>query len=353
MLLSLLYPTDCIVVAPSLKQYVPEFLRPAKESFCWWMDSGVDEFIGRIAEGVAKREEETTSKLVVVDRGSEMFKAVCVAKWMLQPNHPTLPEMYEEVSARFTFSGVTTEDDAQVLLVKNEEYDRRTLKLRSVLSSARLEASNFTDEENLRYATYQTCLKEAVAYMAQQTDMSLVVVDSSILDVQNRLRTTINQQLKGRLHAFSMLGENVEKIVGLSGLSESGKSTRAEVLVQKNSGYRLKLRFFEMLGIEGGISEEETMAIKLLLFAHVHYYRGYFTVESIHGIKLAAYLKLFFGNRFELQYLDTPRSERVRRWATAHKIPFVDAELQIDERDQIKEQRGCSKISSIADEVVR
>lgn len=353
MLLPLLYPGGQVVVAPPLKRYVPELSKPAKESFRWWMDSEADEFTRRIAEGLAKREAETTDQLVIVDRGTEMFKAVCVAKWMLQKRHPSLPTMFEEVSARFASSGITAKDGAQVLLVKNEEYDQRTSSLRSIVGGVRLESGNFTDEENLRYASYQTCLKQAVAHMARQTRMLQVVVDSSIVNVQNRLRTAINQQLGGRTLPFPKLGESVEKIVGLSGLSESGKSTRAEILVQENNGFRLKLRFFELLLLDGKISEEESMAIKLLLFTHVHYYRSYFTVESIHGIKLAAYLKLFFGGKFELEYLDTSRSERVRRWAVNQRVSLADASSQIDERDRLKEQRGCSGILSIADTVIR
>ena len=349
MLLPFLHGED-VVIAPPLKQFAPELAGAAKEVFRWWVTSNVSEFTLAIARGVLLRERGTQGGLVILDRSADMFKAVCVAKWMLLSEHPSMEVMFAMVDKMFAETGVhSAEHEVRLFLSRCTAYNEKTAPFREILRGLRSEANTFSEAENQAYAAYQAALSQTMRYLQTRVTHEEIVVSDSVLAVQNRIRTILNHHIGS---SFPKLGSSIQRVVGLSGLSESGKSTRAEMLTKVSGGYRLKLKFFNFMDIRGDYSEEESIALKLLAFCHVHYYRGFFTIESLHGVRLAAFLKLFFGDLFELQFLDTPYNERVQRWARNQGVNLDTAMATLAERDREKELLGCSRIRDIADVVV-
>jgi cytidylate kinase len=341
------FSAEDLEVMNSLSHYVTELSLPPKESFRWWMESDPAEFTRVIAVGVKTRINESRAGICILDRGTFMFRAVCLAKWLLH-EQASLATLSEYVSEIFDSCGAS-EDDFNILLTRDQEYTGRTKILRSFLTGEAKKASPFTEDENRLYGRYQNNLTDAIEQIASESNVISVSAGAPILEVQNAIRGGLNAAIGKTL--FANLAVHTNLIVGLSGMSESGKSTMAEKLAVESNGVRLKLNFFNF-GQISDCSPEESLAIKLMLFCHTHYFRQNFTVESLHGIRLSAYLKLFFGGRFQLVYLDTPRDIRVRRWQDANAVTWEAAFQAISDRDAEKEILGCSQIEAIADEVV-
>lgn len=341
------FSTGDLRIMDSLSHYVPELGLPAKESFRWWMESDPVEFTRTIAVGVKARIDESNADISILDRGTLMFRAVCMAKWLLH-EQASLTTLLMRVSEIFDACGAS-EDNLNVLLERDQQYIDRTKTLRSFLKNETKKASPFTEDENRLYGKYQNNLIDAIEQVVSESNVISVSAGAPILEVQNVVRSELNVAVGKTL--FAELAARTNRIVGLSGMSESGKSTMAEKLVTEFNGIRLKLNFFNF-GQVPDSSPEESLAIKLMLFCHTHYYRQNFTVESLHGVRLSAYLKLFFGDRFQLIYLDTPLNVRVRRWQDANVVTWEDASRVISDRDAQKEILGCSQIADMADEVI-
>lgn len=341
------FSSESLRIMDSLSHYVSELSLPPKESFKWWMESDPAEFTRAIALGVKARIDESRADICILDRGTFMFRAVCLAKWLLH-ERVSLATLSAHVSEIFGSCGAL-EDELNVLLTRDQQYIDQTRVLRSFLTGAVKKASPFTEDENRLYGRYQNNLTDAIEQVASESNVVYVSAGAPILEVQNAIRRGLNAAIGKTL--FVNLAAQTKLIVGLSGMSESGKSTMAEKLVAESNGVRLKLNFFNF-GQISDCSPEESLAIKFMLFCHTHYFRQNFTVESLHGIRLSAYLKLFFGSRFRLLYLDTPLDVRVQRWQDANTVTWEAALQAISARDAEKEILGCSQIAGIADEVV-
>ena len=344
------FSANDVRVMESLSRYVPELALLPRESFQWWMGSSPVDFCHAIAAGVRARINDVRDDICILNRGTFMFKAVCLAKWSMHETRMSVPRLSEYVSGIFCKHGVS-EDEVNVLLTKDQRYIERTKTLRSFVTTSAHKASPFNQEENRLYDRYQSHLAEAVEQIMSESGVIITVpVGSSILAVQNAIRTELNAVIGKPV--FISLAAKTDRVVGLSGMSESGKSTMAEKLVAESGGFRLKLNFFNFEPMPD-CSQEESIAVKLLLFCHTHYFRRHFTIESLHGIALSAYLKLFFGDMFQIVYLDTPFDERARRWQSATGVAWEEAAESVRGRDAEKEALGCSRIMYIADKVVQ
>jgi len=84
--------------------------------------------------------------------------------------------------------------------------------------------------------------------------------------------------------------------------------------------YNSKVNFVEILKRHGREDTPENVAIEFLHFCKSHYYVDKFTLESLHGPYIPAYLKLLLGSRFQIVYLDVPFDIRSQRASVEQKV---------------------------------
>ena len=315
------------------------------EMFDWWFKKvGIDEFLEIVLESLNMRHSETEKSVAILDRGTLMFKAVCAATMSVRSG-AELRDSIKKVDSCFAQKlGYRLEDEHNILLLPNTEYQE---SISPYLALLRKDSEYFTQEENEFYLKYQKLLREAVALYFRDDAIGRLTVDCSICEMQNRLRLLINKITKQSLPEICT---GVKRVVGFGGLSECGKSSFAEHLYKRRGYYRLKLGYFvEVLKRHGRKDTPENVAMEFLHFCKVHYYVENFTLESLHEPYTPAFLKLLFGQKFKIAYLDAPFNVRSKRASIDEGISLDNAEAITRSKDQVKQSRGAEIVDKIAD----
>lgn len=313
----------------------------------WWFeDVPMEEFMDIVIESLeARRGDAASGKIQIFDRSSKMFKAVCAATWATRANF-SIDNVLPEVSYRFEKVFDRDDDEFEILLVSDDDYLRSIEKFQSLFRS---DSSSYEPYMNERYSRYQVNLRQAMKVCFAEDGVKRLVVASPIIDVQNSLRELISQAYGVKL---SLLADGVSRIVGLGGLSECGKSSFAENL-RKSGYYRLKLRYFiEVVEARGETATPENLATELLSFFQRHYYVKEYSVESLHDPYVPAYLRMLFGNRVKIAYLDADEEIRIDRAMAEMHVGRKTAADVVRAKDQIKLSRGALNVRDIADLVV-
>jgi 8-oxo-dGTP diphosphatase len=313
--------------------------------FDWWFkEVKIEDFLAIMIESLNKRNSEFVDSIVILDRGTLMFKAVCAATISIRTGSNLMDSM-NDVDLVFTENlNYCIEDEHNILLQPDVEYQKSITPYISLLQN---ESSCFTAEENEFYSMYQKLLKEAMDYYFNNAATEKIKVNSSICETQNKLRLLINKISKLSL---SEILSSVRSIIGFGGLSECGKSGFAEHLRKNNGYYRLKLGYFvEILKRRGEDDTPENIAMEFLHFCKTHYYVQGFTIESLHEPYTPAFLKLLFGIKFQIVYLDASFEVRCNRASVELDIPLSEAREKTKQKDQVKKSRGAEMVSKIAD----
>jgi len=316
------------------------------QMFNWWFrESNIVEFVGIVIEALNFRHQEIDKGgVTILDRGTSMFKAVCVATIAARTTGK-LSDIRDFVNKRFASELLYSEtEEYNILLLSDNEYKNSIASFLSLLNPGH---GAFSTEENRFYARYQDLLKEEMAYLFLHTRKSVIPVNAPICDIQNRIRGLISQVTNLNLPP---LCEGIQRIVGFGGLSECGKSSFADYLCKRQGFYRLKLGYFVELAKRHGIDNSpENVATEVAHFCQLHYYIKYITLESLHEPHTPAFLKLLFGSRFKIVYLDVPFETRVRRASHEQGVAIVAAEEKTAHKDLLKKQRGVETVRRIAD----
>ncbi len=313
----------------------------------WWFeDVSMEEFMDIVVESLEARKKDVASgKIQVFDRSSKMFKAVCVATWATRANL-SIDNVLPEVSRRFEKAFDRNDGEFEILLVSDDDYLRSIEKFQSLFRS---DSGSYEPYMNERYSRYQANLRQTMKACFAEDGVKRLTVASPIIDVQNSLRELISQAYGIKL---SLLADGVSRIVGLGGLSECGKSSFADSL-RKSGYYRLKLRYFiEVVEARGETATPENLAAELLHFCQRHYYVKEYSIESLHDPYVPAYLKMLFGNRVKIAYLDAGEDIRIDRAMAEMHVERKTATDAVRAKDQVKLLRGALNVRGIADLVV-
>lgn len=315
------------------------------DMFNWWFkEVEFDEFLDIVLESLNIRHSEFDDRVVILDRGTLMFKAVCAATMSARMGSKHLDSM-KEIDSRFA-QGLSYELDEEynILLERDAAYQNF---IKPYLSLLQNESSDFTEQENEFYLGYQNLLEEAVSIYFRSSTVDRIRVDRSICEIQNELRLLLNRT--AGLSLPEVCG-GVRQIIGFGGLSECGKSSFAEYFYKNNGYYRLKLGYFvEILKRRGEKDTPESVAMEFLHFCKMHYYVENFTLESLHEPYTPAYLKLLFGPKFKIAYLDAPFEARYKRASVERGVSWADAKKETKSKDLVKEGRGAKIVGEIAD----
>lgn len=318
------------------------------EHFNWWFkDLPFLELVSIILESLQnRRAAHEPQKINLNDRGSIMFKAVCAAT-LATRTETSFEDVIKTVDELFEGELRECEPEHEVLLKSNLRY---TNSVRHLVQIVDPRSSKFLPWQTEMYAQYQGWLIRFVDYYFQDINpLKIICVDSCILDTQNKLRSAINEVCSAGLQPIC---ETLSRLVAFGGLSESGKSCFAQRLSTHHQFHRLKIKYF------GGVVQRCGLEInpvnlgrELLTFLDAHKHITRASIESLHGVDLPAYLKLLFGPRLKITYLDTPEEVRVRRTAQELGISEDESRSRTATKDIVKLSRGADKVKDIADVV--
>jgi hypothetical protein len=313
--------------------------------FNWWFrEVQIDEFLNIVLESLNTRYAEFKDSVAILDRGTLMFKAVCAATVSVR-NGLKLVDSIRKIDLLFSEAlSYELDEEHNILMEPDVEYQD---SIKPYLSLLQNESSDFTEDENEFYLGYQNLLKEAVAVYFENETVDRVIVNRPICDIQNELRVLLNSVAGLSLPEIC---NGTRQIIGFGGLSECGKSSFAEYFYKNKGYYRLKLGYFvEILKRRGEKDTPENVAMEFLHFCKVHYYVENFTLESLHEPYTPAFLKLLFGSRFRIAYLDAPFAVRCKRASIEQSFSSAEAEKETRSKDLVKESRGAKIVGEIAD----
>ena len=319
-----------------------------REMAKWWFeDATIDDFITIILEALRlRRNSRIPGKINVYDRGDRMFVAVCIANWMTRSDL-SIEEVHARVMARFLTEFSFDETETEILLMPDDNYRK---KISIYLRTLGDDKNEYTEAEEHRYEKYQVSLIKAMDIVYNSVGVSRVNVDDSIVAVQNKIRKLINDLIKVNM---TVLGKGVRKIIGFGGLSESGKSSFAELLRAEHGFCRLKQRYFiERISERGEYFSPESFALEFLRFAETHYYAPDYTLESLHDPQIPAYMKLFWGDRYKIIFIEASKDVRLKRTCEEAGLTGIEASAILNNKDDVKLSRGAEFVKNIADQII-
>lgn len=319
------------------------------EFFNWWFrDVPFLEFVSIVLEAlICRRATYKADKININDRGTLMFKAVSAAT-LFTREYTTTDEAASVIDRLFERELQESAIEQEVLLRLDPKYAAGISHLVRIASGPG--GSSYLPWQEEVYARYQSSLAYFIDHYYRDIDPGNVVrVDSCIIDVNNKLRAAISKLSGTDLHPVC---ESLETLVAFGGLSECGKSSFAERLSTHHQSYRLKIKYFgELIRGRGLDVGPVLLGRELLDFFRNHKHVRRASIESLHGVELPAYLKLLFGSRLKIVYLDTPEHIRIGRTAQELGVDFELARAQTVAKDSVKLSCGADKVKYIADVV--
>lgn len=317
-----------------------------QESHRWWFEQVDFDLLAQIIINSLNMRNKSCvkEKINILDRGTRMFKAVLAATYATR-DLGQIEDAYKYIDNLFDKLLDYSYDEYEFLLLPDDIYQSKIKFLVETINNRR---NIFDDEQTTRYNKYQNFLACAIRHY--YNDLSCeqkIVVDSCIIDIQNEIRLRLNAKFGLNIPT---LCTNVEKIIALGGLSESGKSSFGDTLSKNYGFYRLKLRYFENILLRNNQKvNESSMANELIMFSFCHPYITRITVESIHDSVLPAYLKMLLGDRLIIALLKMPEKIRIHRLIRATDKSEDEAITEIRKKDEIKKSRGLCKVENFSD----
>ncbi|HEX8974043.1 MAG TPA: hypothetical protein VF817_00975 [Patescibacteria group bacterium] len=312
----------------------------------WWFeDVEITEFISIIINSLNERAQSCPDGMIpIFDRGVKMFKAVCAATCATRLDGEVM-DFIEDVDRRFSDGLNFAVDEVELFLRPSLAYFESVSQNISI--SASRPVGNYSEKSQKRYALYQRNLSEAVSFYFNQGSPVVINIDACIIDVQNAIRDSLNGKLNISLDP---LARNLEKIVGLGGMSECGKSSFGDHLRLNHEFYRIKIRYFsQMLKSRGITPSPSEIAMEFIRFIEAHYYVRRFSLESLHSPDFPAFFKLLFGDRYKTVFIDTDFDKRVERTLAGTNASVSDVEMAIRVKDEKKLACEALSVGHIAD----
>ncbi|KAJ1946927.1 hypothetical protein GGF37_000826 [Kickxella alabastrina] len=295
-------------------------------SFDWCLkDPSGQEFCDYVIECLKRRQSLMSEGSYIVDGGILMFKFVCLAMNEMKGG-PKKQQDREYILERFSeeFGAVL-----EILLL----YD---LDVNNSVQTLQERSKDFTSERK----TYQYSLMDFLIKNMKEFSHVVISKTRSIIDINNEIREVISSKM--RLNIKPLLSR-VKLVVGLGGLSESGKSTLGMMLAERNF-VRMKIGYLLDDTCERENNEErraETIVKSLDKFSRCHYYYNLYSIESLHRDEESRYLKKLMGERYLVIYTEASEETRIARYKG-------DAQ-GVKEKDVIKRSRGAHKIKESCD----
>lgn len=312
----------------------------------WWFDTAsLSDLASVLASSyLARHAALPADGLRLVDRGIPMLEAMVAATISAREgtdDDAAYTTAIELLSPFRVALDATERDETGVLLLHEQDpADNARLSLAREIRPGPV------------YQRYQTHLARQIARLdeAGRFAHTIVVGSRSIMQVQYELR----QRLCTDGIPLPELALEGTSVVGLGGMSESGKSTAGGWFARRHGFVRLKIGYLmQQAAITHGLGDpylqDETTQAELLVdaldrYASAHYFHDGISIESLHRHHATDALKVLLGSDLTIAYVET--SQRVR--AERGQAGAAD----IAARDAVKHQRGADRVRDIADVVI-
>ena len=328
--------------------------------FNWWFRDGkTEDVISTIYSALSLRNQELYTAdcpIVIVNRGDIMFDAVCAATTTVreQCSITEAEEFVKKIKARFKFK---VNADENIFYKIGEDVSETMEHYKK-----RKGSSEFPQDADELYIRYQAIL---AAIFKEQLKKS---VYSRVIDAKEPVNKVFDETQKTIIGALKKELDltNIEIVIGLGGLSESGKSRIGNYLKDRWNFNRIKIKELiseidnrynrYVLTLPQGIYSIGH-ELTTILFAESLSKRTEITwqrriiIESLHNYSFTNQLKRLMGNKFMIIYVDTPLEIRIQRNAEALGSTET-SEKEIARKDFKKLNRGAYKVKDIADKIL-
>ncbi len=338
-----------VIAAGPLDAYDPRWAEANTSGLAdWWFRrAALEEVVDVLACSYLTRSAgaDSAGAVRLVDRGMPMLEASVVATAAVRERLG-----YEAAVARAEELLAPYRDD----LNAGEAGEWGVLLLHAAEPTAGARRALAREQEvTPAYATYQRVLNDHLHVQAAAGRFAqvIMVVDRSILDVQDELRGLLRDQLGVPVPGVALCRVQV---VALGGLSESGKSTAGAYLAARHGYARLKIGYLlEVAASRCGIADvyvldevaiAELLVVGLEMYCAAHHFQRWVSIESLHRAGVTAELAKLLGDHLLVVYLDAAAGLREARG--------VAGNVDVRERDAVKRSRGAERIRDLADSVI-
>jgi dephospho-CoA kinase len=308
----------------------------------WWFETSTteDHTDLLITSHVARR--AGSGSLALEDRGLPMILATCAATAVIKDglNPAAALDMVTAIAA-----GIAQPEARREIHVLLRRYDDPLLEARA---SVAREVEPISD----RYLAYQEALATVVALQAGRGtyDIVLHVGDLPIVEVQRLIRRYLADV---SVPAIVLPDPPVDQLWVLGGMSESGKSTVAEILRDEHGVTRLKIGYLlQIAALRVGVPDPYRwpatqqawrLTEEVLKFAAANKATK-ISLESAHRLNQTQHLRNTWGPVCHIVYIDAPDGSRAER--------TVESTTELRQRDAVKASRGARMIRESADHII-
>ncbi|MEC3980839.1 hypothetical protein [Amycolatopsis sp. H20-H5] len=305
----------------------------------WWFTaSGTAEHVELVmASHQARRAGSGT--LAWEDRGEPMLLATCAATCVVKDSLDAL-EALAEVTTLARRWPAEPREELHILLRHTDNGPE---------AEAELALARDPQPPGRWYEAYQYALAEVLDLQVAAGAYDAVIVrgEHTVLEVQRQLRDVLTDR---DVAVRALPPTAPERVWGLGGLSESGKSTVGELLAAEHGATRLKIGW--LLGVaalRAGADDPYAwservraahLAEEILLFCEANK-TTVLSVESLHRNDSTRNLRELLGDIVRVIYLDAAPGTRAARTS--------ETPGELAARDAVKTSRGADRIVEHAD----
>lgn len=220
--------------------------------------------------------------------------------------------------------------------------------------------TNFVDHKNVVLENPSNILKY---YQSALKSNSIIKVD--INSPKTEIITSLSQLIQSALEKQLPKIKGERYILGIGGLSETGKSNTGRILMEKFNIPNFKFNYIndvvmQTYGIEKNenlfSNESEFIAIfvinEIINLLNRMYYWNMVSFESLHDYALTKKMKELLPDNFIILFLQANKNIRIERNAIEFNDDLGLSEKEIDKKDKIKTSRGAAKIFEISNYIV-
>lgn len=190
-----------------------------------------------------------------------------------------------------------------------------------------------------------------------------IIIDAKSTDdeIVKKLNLLIQSNLKNQISSIN--GNRF--ILGIGGLSESGKSSTGRILMNKFNIPNFKYNYInDVVKKTYGLDKKDNLfnnsvdIIGILVIDEIinllnrMYYWSMVSFESLHDYGLTKKMKELLPNNFMILFLKTDKKIRIVRNAIDFSNNLLLSETEIDKKDFIKKNRGAEEIEKLSDYVI-
>lgn len=330
--------------AGTIDRYDPAWARVCGNgSAHWWWRCSTSEHVALVMRSHVARRAAHADRPVLEDRGRPMLLATCAATAAVKDNLDPAAAL-ELVTGLAGAYRVPTRPEVHVLLRHADAGPEREAQL-AVARDAHPPGDCYLDYQRALAAVLEVQVEQGVY------DEVLVRGEQPLLPVQRRIRAVLAEH---RVAVRALPQAPLTRVWVLGGLSESGKSTLAELLVGEAGATRLKIGWLlELAACRAGVvdpyaawsecEQAERLAEELWRFAAANKTTEV-TLESAHRLEATAHLRRCLGEVCRVVFVDAEERVRLER--------AVESPDSLARRDAVKLERGADRIAGIADVVV-